>query len=364
MRDHIPLLVKFDDAAHQIGGGHVTGEYEDAECAARGRPPRLDGPGRHVADRRLGQAALPGGDAVEHGVVAHLDLRVVLRLGGHRRIAGEVVLAHQDRDLAGVFGEEHRFLGRGEPAADHQHLTAGEELAVAGRAVGHAAAGVFGFPFEPELARAGTGGHQDAEGPQIAARGVHDLDIALHIQTGRLGAKELGAEILRLPAHRGRQRPTAGRADARIIDHFIGDGDLAAEIGLLQDQHAVARPGQIQARGQAGGAAADHNHVIEILVLDHCVLLPSPRTGSPTATVRGDRASRTGLPSSSVVSRIDRCQGCTRIRAGRPDPASARWSRRRAATWPGRPGRRARTRTARPARGAAARRRCGPHSRR
>ena len=68
-----------------------------------------------------------------------------------------------------VFGQQHGCLACGESAADHQDFLAGEELAVAGGAVGHAAAGVLGLALETQLARAGAGGDEDAEGLEVAA---------------------------------------------------------------------------------------------------------------------------------------------------------------------------------------------------
>ena len=112
---------------------------------------------------------MAGGDALQLDLITHVDLRVVLGFGGHCGIAGEVRFAHEHGDFGGVFGQEHGFLGCGEPSADHQHFLAGEEFAIAGGAVGHAAAGVLGLALEAQLARAGAGGDEDAEGLEVAA---------------------------------------------------------------------------------------------------------------------------------------------------------------------------------------------------
>ena len=97
---------------------------------------------------------MAGGDALQLDLITHVDLRVVLGFGGHCGIAGEVRFAHEHGDFGGVFGQEHGFLGCG---------------AVAGGAVGHAAAGVLGLALEAQLARAGAGGDEDAEGLEVAA---------------------------------------------------------------------------------------------------------------------------------------------------------------------------------------------------
>ena len=83
--------------------------------------------------------------------------------------AGEVIFPNENGHLAGVLGEEHAFLRRGEATAHHKDILPGEELAVAGGAVGHAAAGVLGLALETQLARAGAGGDEDAEGLEVAA---------------------------------------------------------------------------------------------------------------------------------------------------------------------------------------------------
>lgn len=69
------------------------------------------------------------------------------------------------------------------------------------------------------------------------------------------------------------------RAHARIVDDFVGDGDLAAEIVLFENQHAVASAGQVQAGRQASRPATNDDDVIEIVGLSHENSLTY--TGSP-----------------------------------------------------------------------------------
>ena len=40
-------------------------------------------------------------------------------------------------------------------------------------------------------------------------------------------------------------------ADARVVDDFVGDGDLPAEIILFENQHAIAGASEIQAGGES-----------------------------------------------------------------------------------------------------------------
>ncbi len=262
VRPHIAVVIEIHQATDQIGGGNVTGEYEHTECAAIGRLPYRAFAGTRVADCRLGQTALSRGDRDKLGIVTNLDLRMALRLGRDGRIAGEIVIANQHGDLAGVFGEEHRLFGRGETTADHQHLLAGEELAITGGAIGHAASRILLFAIESDLARIGTGGDKHAERAKVTARRMHGFDIAAHVKPGDFGAEEFRAEILRLLPYGGGQRPSAGGRDARVIDDLIGDGDLPAEIAFFHNQHAVAGAGEVQSRGKAGRTASNHDNVI------------------------------------------------------------------------------------------------------
>ena len=51
-----------------------------------------------------------------------------------------------------------------------------------------------------------------------------------HVETGGFGGEEFGTKVLSLLAHGLGERAARGAAHARIVDDFVGDGDLAAEI--------------------------------------------------------------------------------------------------------------------------------------
>lgn len=153
MGDYVAVIVELNHAAHELGGRHISGEHEHAECAVVGGLPSFGLARGAVKNGRLAQTALARGDALELHVVAHVDLRIVLGFGGNGGVAGEVGLAHEHGDLGRVLGEEHGFLGGRESSADHEHLLAGEELTVAGGAVGHTAAGVLRLALESKLTR-------------------------------------------------------------------------------------------------------------------------------------------------------------------------------------------------------------------
>ena len=52
-RDHVAVVVQFDDTAHELGGRHVSGEHEDTKRAVVGWLPRFRLTGSAVEDRRL-----------------------------------------------------------------------------------------------------------------------------------------------------------------------------------------------------------------------------------------------------------------------------------------------------------------------
>ena len=245
MRDHIPVVVKFHHATDQFGLRHIASEHEHAEGTAISRLPHARLTGARIAQRRFGQPAGTGCDPVKLRMVPHLDLRVVLGFGGNGGIASEIAFAHKNGDFAGVFRQEHRFLGRRESAADHDDFTSVEEFTITGGAVGHASACILLFAGETDFAWGGSGGDENAEAADISAIGVHDLDITIHVQSCRLGDFEFRPEILRLLAHGRGEFAAIGAFDTRIIDYFGRDGDLSTEIRLFQDQYAVSRTRQI-----------------------------------------------------------------------------------------------------------------------
>ena len=269
MRDHVTVIIELHHAAHQISGRHIAGKHEDTKRARIGGLPSFGLTGSQIKNRSLTQAALTGSDTLQFDLIAHVDLRVVFGLGGHCGVTSEVRFTHENSDFGGVLSQEHGFLGRSESAANHQHLLAGEELAVAGGAVSHATACVFGLALEAQLARAGAGGDEDAEGLDVATRSVHGFDVAVHVKAGGLGGKEFSTEVLCLLAHGLGERTTRGAANSRIVDDLVGDGDLPAEIVFFENQHTVASAGQVQTRGKARRSATNDYDVIKIIGLSH-----------------------------------------------------------------------------------------------
>ena len=73
------------------------------------------------------------------------------------------------RHTPGQPGQRQGIADGGVAAAHDRHFPPAVEHPVAGGAVGHAAAGVLGLTLEAQLARAGAGGDEDAEGLEVAA---------------------------------------------------------------------------------------------------------------------------------------------------------------------------------------------------
>ena len=195
---------------------------------------------------------------------------------GHGGVASEVVFAHEHGHRARIASQEHGFLGRGESAAHHEHVFAGEELAVACGAVGHTTAGVFPLAREPDLARRCAHREHDGEALHVTARGMHGFDVALRVDAGHSAHAQFGAEILRLLAHRGGEFAPVGHRYARVVHHFGCDGDLSAEIRLFDDERAVACARQVHAGSQACRAAADDDGVIHIRLWGGHIYQSSP----------------------------------------------------------------------------------------
>ena len=103
--------------------------------------------------------------------------------------------------MAGVFGEEDALLRGGKAAPHHKDLLVGEELSVAGGAVGHAPAPEGLLPLEAHHPGVGPGGPEDAEAGQVPPAGADGFHIPRQVQAGDLRQEELRPEGLGLLAH-------------------------------------------------------------------------------------------------------------------------------------------------------------------
>src|SRR5690606_16835804 len=118
-------------------------------------------------------------------------------LGG--LVGPQRVAAVDDRDAVGELREEHAFLDGGVTAADHDHVLAAVEEAVAGRAGGHAAAVELALARYAEQARVGAGG-DDHSASVVVGRAALDPEPAggVRFDADHLVGLEVGAEPARL----------------------------------------------------------------------------------------------------------------------------------------------------------------------
>ena len=124
--------------------------------------------------------------------------------------------------------------------------------------------------LEAHMARGGTGGHKHAKARNVALGGMDVLDVTGEVEARDLGEHELGAEGLGLALHGGRELLARGGEDARVVHDLVGDGDLAAEVFLLDHEHAIACTGEVDGRREACRASAHDHGVIELGDVDVC----------------------------------------------------------------------------------------------
>ena len=316
------MLVKLGDPLDERRRRLVSRKHE--------HPEGISSFGRECRPLARGEV-LPCDLAWQHVALDRLDLRpeedrdLLVLFRGLRRHGrtGEVLLAHEDRHMLRILREEVALLRRCEAAADDEDILAREELAVARRAVGDAVAAKLLLARKAESARMGARREQHGERFAVAAARMHMPCLALLFERIDLGEQELRAEPFRLAVHFRREVSAARRVAARVVDDFRRQGDLSAESLLLHHEHTAAGSCQVKRGGQPRRAAADHYCIIKLVFFRrHLRALPRGR-------------------------------------------ASASASRRRAATSPGKPRRRAPLRTCRPEAFSEARPRCGrrcPHS--
>ena len=147
--------------------------------------------------------------------------------------------------MAGIPCQKHRFFCRGKAATNNEYLFSGEELTVAGGAVGNTPSPEVRFSPESHHSGMGSGGKEDSKGFQFPAGGLYGFDIAGKVQAFRLCQQELRSEGFCLSAHGFSQFLTRGFCHTGVIDHLMGDGDLPAKLFLFQHQSAVLGAGKI-----------------------------------------------------------------------------------------------------------------------
>ena len=124
--------------------------------------------------------------------------------------------------------------------------------------------------LEAHVARAGARGKQHGKAGDVALGGVDVLDVAGEVEARDLGEHELGTKGLGLALHRGRELLARGGEDARVVHDLVGDGDLAAKVLLLDDEHAIAGAREVDGGREARRAAAHDDRVVELGDVNVC----------------------------------------------------------------------------------------------
>ena len=183
-----------------------------------------------------------------------------------------------DQDhLPGDAAEQSGVLGGGVAAPHHHDGFPLVEHPVAVGAVVHPPAGELPLPGHPQLPGAGPGGDHHGAGQIGAAVRLHRLGICDQVHPRHLGEDGAGAEPLGLLPHLvGQSVPGDPLLKAWIIVDLMGLGHLAAGDQGLQYHAVQTGPGGVQGGGVPTGAAADDDHVVDMLHGD-CSFFP----GSP-----------------------------------------------------------------------------------
>ena len=186
------------------------------------------------ADRARAQHDEPGGQRAqlaEHGLV--------------RVVGDEIEPGHRGHDRARAGGDA--VVARAQRPAIDAQLARRDELAVARD---HVAPG-----------RADDLGALLAVVDLLLDRGDAVHDAAEVDRLARLDRREavlLGARALRGDVRAGEQR---------LARHAVEPRAVAAEAGLFDDRDARAQQRPVEADDEAGGAAADHDEVVALVVL-------------------------------------------------------------------------------------------------
>ena len=168
-----------------------------------------------------------------------------------------------DRHLARDLSQIERLFDRGVAAADHDHILAAIEKAVAGRAGRDAVAaeGLLGRDAEP--ARLGPRrDDQSIAGIGRAAVAMEPERALAEFDADDVIGNEMRADVFGLKSHLLHQPRTLDRlGEARIVLDVGRDGQLTAGL-KAGDQHRLEqRTGGVDRRRIAGGAGTDDDEL-------------------------------------------------------------------------------------------------------
>src|SRR5262245_14454991 len=196
---------------------------------------------------------------IHHAVPNHRNLRVLEQAVLQDLLGAKTVAAVHHGDAGGEIGEKQRLFDGGIASADHDHLFAAIEKAIAGGAGGDAIALEFLLGRQLQPARLRPGGDDHAVG-EIAVAGitleperpVREVDLA-HVVGDDFGADMLGL-LLHLLHQPG---PLDDVGEARIVFHVGRNGELAAGLDALDQDRLEHRARGIDRRRITGRTGAD-----------------------------------------------------------------------------------------------------------
>src|SRR6266404_3138337 len=181
-----------------------------------------------------------------------------------------------DRHAGSEIGEEQRLLDRGIAAADHQHVLAAIEEAVASGAGGNAVALEFLLGRQLQPTRLGAGRDDEAVCEVMVAGLALEPERPLgKIDLAHMIADELGPDVLGLLLHLLHQPgPLDDVCEAGVVLDIGRDGELAAGLDALDQDRLQHGAGGID-RGRIARRPGPDDEELGALDLSHREQTPS-----------------------------------------------------------------------------------------
>ena len=152
------------------------------------------------------------------------------------------------------------------PAAEHAHAFPAKEVAIAGRAIRHAASCELVFPRKAHLARPRARRHDDASRLMLAERRRERLHLAREVDRRHFLAHDGRAEALRLLLHRPSELEAVGAfGKARVVFHPLGLRKLSTRGNPLINGNREPRARRIEPCRESRRPRADHRHVEHVV---------------------------------------------------------------------------------------------------
>ena len=216
-----------------------------------------------------------------------VDLRILEQPILQNLFGTQRVTPMHQRDLGGKIGEKQRLLDGSVAAADHQHVLAAIEEAVAGGARGHTVAAEFLLrgQFEPARLRAGR---QHQRVGEIAIAGIaFDPERAPgEIDFVDVIGNEPGADMGRLLGHLFHEPgPLDHIGEARVVLDVGCGGQLTAGFDAL-DQHRFEHGASGIDRRRVARRSRPDDEDFDVGGFRHRLVRPSVETGAEGTIAR------------------------------------------------------------------------------